>query len=517
MGWPAKRAEHAPQQQQPSIERRGAPRSAIPACPGVDSSRKRQLGPGRRPVDPNIVSFAPDDPENPKNWSFRTRWGATVIVSAFTFISPVSSSMIAPALPAISRDLGITTQFESVMLLSAFVLAYAFGPLLLGPLSELFGRTIVLQLANLFFLAWNVACGFATTKAQMIAFRFMAGLGGSAPLSVGGGVLSDLWRAEERGRAISIYSLAPLLGPAVAPIAGGFIAEHTSWRWAFWSTSIADALVQLLGLLFLKETYPPRLLAAKAARLRRETGNDKLRSEFDTRDRTFAAVLRTALVRPFRLLATQPIVQFLAVYMAYLYGIMYLVLATFPTLWSEVYHQSTGIGGLHYIALGAGFFAATQLCAPLNDRIYAALKARRGGVGAPEFRTPLMFVSAALVPVGLLWYGWAAERHAHWIVPDLGIAVFAAGVIIGFQCIQTYLVDSYTRYAASAIAAGTFLRSLAGFGFPLFAPYMYDALGYGGGNSMLAGIAVVFGAPLPWVLWKWGAAMRARSPFAAGG
>lgn len=109
-------------------------------------------------------------------------------------------------------------------MLSIFVLAYAIGPLFLGPLSEIYGRVIVLQLSNLFFLAFNIGCGFAQTKDQLIAFRFLSGLGGSAPLALGGGVLSDCWRAEERGKSISIYSLAPLLGPAVGPIAGGFIA-----------------------------------------------------------------------------------------------------------------------------------------------------------------------------------------------------------------------------------------------------------------------------------------------------
>jgi len=76
------------------------------------------------------------------------------------------------------------------MLLSIFVLAYAVGPLVLGPLSEVYGRVPVLQLANLFFLVFNLACGFARTGGQMLAFRFLAGLGGSAPLAIGGGILA---------------------------------------------------------------------------------------------------------------------------------------------------------------------------------------------------------------------------------------------------------------------------------------------------------------------------------------
>ena len=320
-----------------------------------------------------------------------------------------------------------------------------------------------------------------------------------------------------RGLAISIYSLAPLLGPAIGPIAGGFITQQTTWRWAFWATSIADGFIQLIGLFFLRETYPPKLLHAKAEKLRKETGNTALHTEFEHPERTLANTMKRSLIRPFKLLGTQPIVQTLAIYMAYLYGLMYLVLSTFPGLWEDQYDESIGIGGLNYISLGVGFFLGTQICAPLNDRVYRRLKKKNDNVGRPEFRIPLMIPGSVLVPSGLFIYGWCAQYHTHWIGPNIGAALFAAGAIIGFQCIQTYLVDSYTRYAASAIAAATVLRSLAGFGFPLFAPYMYHALKYGWGNSLLGFIGLGLGVPAPFLLWFFGQKLRERSPFAAGG
>ncbi|KAK6366044.1 hypothetical protein LTS17_011011 [Exophiala oligosperma] len=457
-----------------------------------------------------------EDPENPKNWTYKKKWAATLIVSSFTFISPVSSSMVAPALNKIGLDLGVNSEIEKSLMLSIFVLAYAIGPLFLGPLSEIYGRVIVLQLSNLFFLAFNIGCGFAQTKGQLIAFRFMSGLGGSAPLALGGGVLSDCWRAEERGKSISIYSLAPLLGPAVGPIAGGFIAMKTTWRWCFWSTSIVDAGIQVLGVLYLRETYAPKLLAVKAKRLRQQTGNSELHTEWEHPDRTLGKVLRTSLIRPFRLLGTQLIIQVLAIYMAYLYGLMYLVLSTFPTVWTETYHEQTGIGGLNYISLGLGFFLGTQICAPINDRIYRKLKLRNNNVGKPEFRVPLMIPGAILVPIGLFVYGWSSYERTHWVVPNVGAAIFAAGTIMGFQCTQTYIVDAYSRFAASAVASAVVLRSLAGFGFPLFAPYMYQALGLNWGNSMLGFIAIVLGIPAPILLWKFGQMLREKSTYAAG-
>ncbi|KAL8772971.1 MAG: hypothetical protein Q9209_001991 [Squamulea sp. 1 TL-2023] len=421
--------------------------------------------------DPNLVTWnGPDDPENPKNWSTKQRWAATIVVSSFTFISPVSSSMVAPAIPAIAKDFNITNDVESQMVLSIFVLAYAIGPLFFGPLSE-----------------------------------------------IGGGVLSDCWKAEQRGRAISLYSLAPLLGPAIGPIAGGFITENSSWRWVFYATSIADALIQLSGLFFLRETYPAKILHKKADKLRQETGNKALHTKYEHPERSLVNNLENAMVRPFRLLGTQPIVQALALYAAYLYGLMYLLLSTFPVLWTGRYQQSVGIAGLNYISMGVGFTLGAQILSPLNDRIYKSLKEKNNGVGKPEFRVPIMVPGSVLVPIGLFIYAWTAQFHTHWIGPNIGVAIFAAGSIAGFQNVQTYLVDAYTRYAASAIAAATVLRSLAGFGFPLFGPYMYDKLDYGWGNSLLGFLAVGLGLPAPMLLWLYGEKLRKKSPFAAGG
>ncbi|KAK5124307.1 hypothetical protein LTR85_002010 [Meristemomyces frigidus] len=470
--------------------------------------------------DPNLVTWnGPDDPENPKNWTTKRKWAATFVVSSFTFISPVASSMVAPALTTIATDFGITSEVESQLVLSVFILAYAIGPLFLGPLSELFGRRIVLQLANVFFFAFNLGCGFAQNKGQMIAFRFMSGLGGSAPLSIGGGVLGDCWLAHERGKAIAVYSLMPLIGPAVGPIAGGFITENTTWRWAFWATSIACALIQGVGWFYLQETYSPEILRLKKVKLIKETGNNNLFTEFEHAERSFAKHMRTALVRPFIMMSTQPIIQVLALYIAYVYGLTYLVLSTFPELWTspEYYNESIGIGGLNYISLGLGYFLGTQITAPINDRIYRRLRTRNDGVGRSEFRIPLMVPGSIIMPIGLFWYGWTAQTHQHWILPNIGAVIYSAGAIMIFQCIQTYIVDAYTRYAASALAAAVVLRSLCGFGFPLFAPYMYAALGFGWGNSILGFVALAIGIPAPFLLWRYGEALREQSKYATGG
>lgn len=85
------------------------------------------------------------------------------------------------------------------MALSVYVLAIAFVPLVLGPLSEIYGRAPITHAANVWFLVWNVACGSAKTKGLLIAARFMAGIAASVVYAIGSAILSDCWRPEQRG------------------------------------------------------------------------------------------------------------------------------------------------------------------------------------------------------------------------------------------------------------------------------------------------------------------------------
>lgn len=128
----------------------------------------------------------------------------------------------------------------------------------------------------------------------------------------------------------------------------------------------------------------------------------------------------------------------------------------------------------------------------------------------------MFVISIFLIPIGIFIYGWTAEFHTHWIAPNIGTCIFTAGTMIAMQCLQTYVIDTYTRYAASAMSAVNTLRSLCGFVFPLFATQMYKALGLGWGNSLLGFLSIAIGWPVPLLLWKYGPRLRAKSPFAAG-
>ncbi|CZT14532.1 related to multidrug resistant protein [Ramularia collo-cygni] len=535
-------------------------------------------------LDPDLVTWEEQDPDFPHNWPAHRRWISTIIIAMYAFIAPMASTMVAPALGTISDEFNLQTSVDEFLVMSIFLLAFAIGPFLWGPLSEVFGRVRVMQSANMIFLLFNTVCGFAKTKEQMMAFRFLSGIGGSAAQAIGGGILSDCFRAGERGLATAIYSLMPFLSPALAPIMGGYMTQYISWRWVFWTTSIFDGVVQVVSFVLLRETHHPTILKKKAMALRKSTGNSDLHTKWEGPDHSMKKILMKSLVRPFIMLTTQPALQAMSLFRGFQYGIMYLVFSTIPRVFEGSYDQDVGRASLNYLSLGIGFVIGLQISGRMQDKIYkwckehavdpSSLKKtrqylkvyrnedaeneqqrvlplgsddrsprssqhtiprkpvpqeeasvrRRGSTrsnfdptrGLPEYRLPLVLPFSLLLPIGLFLYGWTAEYNVHWFAPNLGLCILSIGLIVCFNCAQGYVVDTYTTYAASATGAAAFVRTMAGFSFPLFAPTMYDKFGVGWGNSILAFIALTLGMAAPVLLWRYGQWLRSKSTYCVG-
>jgi len=269
-------------------------------------------------------------------------------------------------------------------------------------------------------------------------------------------------------------------------------------------------LASLIGIPLLRETYAPVI---QIRRLRAQSSDPEKAAKLQSllvANKSKWQILWENLTRPVVLLTRSLICFLLSLYMAFVYGIYYLMFSTFAALYSETYGFSTGITGLTYLGLGVGFIAGSVFGAKTADKIYKTLADKNGGKGTPEMRIPALFIGSLVVPIGLFWYGWSAQAKTHWILPIIGTGFYGFGIIGCFLPTTLYLVDTFT-YAASAVGAASVLRSLLAFAFPLFGTQMYDALGLGGGNSLLAGLAIVLGVPFPvWLYYK-GESMRARS------
>lgn len=451
-------------------------------------------------IDPELITWEGyNDPEDPRNWSASKKVYLLMFVSLYTLVSPMTSSILSPAVSEISKEFGITNPTISSMLVSIQILAWAVGPLLIAPLSEFdyIGRKPILDASIWLSFFFNLGCGFSQNTAQMMVFRFVGGLFGSSPLNVGAGVISDLFDAKSRNVALAGFTLAPLLGPIISPVMAGYIVEHTEWRWVFHVLSAFNGLIALVGVFFYKETFSPKLLKIKANHLRKVTGNENLHTIYEMTDQTFSSRMFLVMTRPIKLLFTHPMVIGLGSFLAFVYGFMYLLIVTFPTVFGKTYGFDKGTVGLMYIPMGVGFFLGIFFWTYFIGKTYEALVSRNNGVAKPEFRLPCLFIVGFIIPIGLVWYGWSAEKKLHWIMPGIGSGIFAFGFVCAFQCCQSYLIDMNPRFAASSVSAAALFRSLFGFSFPLFANQMYDKLGYGWGNTLSAFIALLLGVPFP--------------------
>ena len=270
---------------------------------------------------------------------------------------------------------------------------------------------------------------------------------------------------------MAVYSIAPLIGPVLGPIAGGFLTEYASWRWAFYVSSMVDELTQKWWLFFLEESYGPILLRRKKKHLMK-TGATNLYTEHDFLNDSAWATIKMNLVRPVKMLATQPVIQLLALYQGYLYGNIYILYAMFPTLWTGRYKERVDIASLNYLSLGIGTAFAAEVTTRINDRVYRRLTKRNNDKGLPEFRVVLMMPATIILATGLFWYGWSAQQRLHWIMPNIGASLFAAAAYVCTLSNNTYIIDTYGRYSASGLAAISTLRCLFGFGFPIFSPQL---------------------------------------------
>ncbi|KAL6715884.1 hypothetical protein ACLMJK_006845 [Lecanora helva] len=455
--------------------------------------------------DLNIISFeGPNDPDNLIDWSRTYKWYIFILIPVMTLVITFATLICAPTAPLILAELAPTDTSFLTLVVSIWELGEAFRSLLTGPLSEIYGRGPVYHAANVLFVLFSIGGALSTSIRMVLAFRFLAGFT-VASVTLNPTIVGDLFIVEERGKAMAIMNLAPLLGPLAGPVVGGYFSQAIVFR----------------------ETYKVKIIQRKVAKLRQKGDNDQLQSWYDTP--LAGNDFWKALVRPAQMLILSPILLSLALYVSVVMGYLYLLLTSMTEAFEVAYGFTTGSASLTFLGLGNyhSMPSSSNLCIHQADRFLGIgmtigmivcrvvldhyVKRWRGSNGTkPEYRLPALVMRGLVMPAGLFFYSWTNQTRVHWIVPTLALVPLGFGFAVIFLPAFSYMVDAFGIHAASALAASITLRCVTGGVFPLAGPPLYTKFGQGWGNSILGFIALGF-LPVPLLLMRYGERMRRRS------
>ncbi|CCH42553.1 putative MFS-type transporter [Wickerhamomyces ciferrii] len=411
----------------------------------------------------------------------------------------------------IKAEFGVGREI-TLLTTTLYLLGIALGPMIFGPVSEVYGRKSGVLIPLFISSIFTFATASTYNVASMMICRFFSGFFAGAPIVSSGGVLADLWNPAERGSALAVYSLFVAGGVAFGPTISSLLMyaenEQSAWRIPQYFSGLVSLTLCLLTAYLSQETYEPIVLARLAKHMRIKSGKWSIHAKHDEWKLTTEEFIHVHLLRPFKMLIT-PIVAFIVLFASYTYAILYLFITTIADAFNISRGWTGTISTLPNFALFLGICLGCLLqIIGTND--YAKKVAKNDGKAIPEERFSVMIYTAWLIPVGLFMFGWTSDNSIHWIVPCLGIFLFGVGFLTVFQGNLNYLVDVYTKYSASAIAANTFARSVAAASFPLFSKQLFENLGIQWGSSLIGFIALGM-VSIPYFFRRYGAKIRSKS------
>ncbi|KAJ5103392.1 hypothetical protein N7532_003921 [Penicillium argentinense] len=464
--------------------------------------------------DPYQVSWLDDDERNPMKYSEVGKWLIMLLVGVVTMAVALVSSAYSGSINEIILDFHVSEDV-SLLGISMFVIGFAVGPLVWAPLSEIYGRRHIMIVNAIGLTAFTAGSAGSKDIWTLIILRIFAGSLGSGPLAVSGGVIADTFPDISRGLASGLYCAAPFLGPTLGPIIGGFLSEASGWRWVEGLLAAFAGVLGIVTIFTLPETYAPVLLQKRAERLSAITGHVyRSKIEIEQGKKHPVTVLKTALCRPWVLLFREPIVLLLSTYLSIIYGILYLMFAAVPIVYQVERGWSEGKTGLAFLGILVGILLSVLATFPQYKRYKKMVLATLPGRVAPEERLPDSYWGAIALPIGLFWFAWTNSPSIHWMASIAAGVPFGFGMVLVFMPVLNYLVDAYTIYAASVLAASSALRSVFGAAFPLFTSVMYENLGIHWASSIPAFLALVC-VPIPFLFYRYGPVIRRRCHYAA--
>jgi multidrug resistance protein len=395
---------------------------------------------------------------------------------------------------------------------TGFVCMLGIGPLFHAPMGETFGRRPVYMTNLAIFTLLQMASALAPNVASFIAFRTLSGFFGSVGVANGGGTISDMFDMQGRAKVLGFYLTAPLLGPCIGPLLGGLIVGSNPWRYIFWLSMLLGGLTTILCFFFLHETRAISILESRKSSLEKKYPNTNYTVP-GTSDEPTMSKIRSNSTRAIKILTTQPIVLTMSFYQALVFSSMYTLYSQYTNIWtSSPYNFSKSQVGLAYLGPACGFIFTSIFIILFIDRLDNYLAKRHNDSAEPEYRLPMANIGAVFLPVSLFWFGWTVEKGLPWPVPLAATLFFGASQVSIFNTVQTYYIDAYESNAASALAAGSFLRSVLGGVVPLFVSGLFQKLGLGWGMSVFGFLSLLL-MPAPLLFYRYGRALREKYPF----
>ncbi|KAJ5706747.1 hypothetical protein N7488_006548 [Penicillium malachiteum] len=359
-----------------------------------------------------IVDWEDDnDPEKPTNFTPRRKSVITIMLGLMTFCVTFASSVFSTATIVTAKHFHVSPEVM-VLATSLFVLGFAFGPIIFGPLSELYGLAVAQDLQIIFIC------------------RFLGGLFASAPLAIVSGILADLFESVERGIAVSVFAGATFIGPVAGPIVGGFITmSHLGWRWTEYITAIMAFFFSSIGYFIIPETFEATLLTQRAQHRRAETGNWSIHAQAEEKVVNPKDIATRYILRPFVMLAQEPILIVITLYMGFIYGFLYLCFEAYPIAFQEIRGWNDGVGALPFVGVACGVFIGCGIIISFSLTRYRNIIRRTGSVN-PEERLIPMMIGGILLPAGIFWFGWTSSPHITWVPEAFAGVLLGAGVLL---------------------------------------------------------------------------------------
>lgn len=463
-----------------------------------------------------LVEFVEGDTANPMNWGNARKWFQTVNLGLICFMVAFASGIVTGDMSGPQKRFGVSEEVV-ILTVTLLVIGFGVGPLVFAPLSEEYGRQIIYNTTLGVAVIFILPCALAKNIGTLLVSRFIGGVAFSAPMTLIGGSLSDIWPTKNRGVAMAVFSAAPFLGPVMGPLIGGFIGDYAGWRWIYWVLLIFSGVIYILSVIFIPETHHATLLKRRAKKLRKMTGDERYKSVKEISAPKLSTTMVISLKRPFQLLL-EVIVFLVTMYMSVIYGLLYMFFFAYPVVFMEGKGWSAHKTGLAFIPIAVGVLLSSFLAPYINKDYIRRAKpyVDEGKAPPPELRLYPMMFGCWFVPVGLFIFAWTSYPTISWVGPVLAGLPCGFGFLMLYNAANNYIVDSYQHYAASALAAKTCIRSIWGACVPLFTIQMYHRLGYEWAGSLMAFISLACCA-IPYLFFFFGATIRKKSKYAYDG